>query len=197
MKENVEKIDFTTWNIEDWKKKLKEINQITFKPDTNFVDISLLSNMSFGGYKGNNFYLWSFSYIAIEEDHRSRKNSHKLKDEGSEFFDSFCEDALDKTNGFLMYVILSAKCENLQSFVNTKKNFEACLSHFGNYFVSSEIHGFLMTQDEKLPQFIRVYEEKDILVVKEVKNNQSDWLENVIQKKGEFGFEKVLNEKIF
>lgn len=196
--DEMREIDFSTWKIEDWKKHITDINFRANQSDIiNKIYVNVLQKLTFGGFKGDNYYLWSFTYIAIEEEYRSRKNSQKAKDETSEFFDELCGKAQNNTDGFLLYLVLTSKCENLQGFVNTKKNFEPCTVHFGNYFVNSKITGFIIAPTEVLPPFMKKYEDQDLIEVKEIKENQNEWLENIIHRKETFMFEKVLNEKIF
>ena len=198
LKEDTPEIEVSAWKMEDLKLHFKELNE---KLSVNSVldqnDMQVVQKINFEGFKGDNFYLWIFTYIPIDEDYRSRKNSNKTQDETSVFYDTFCSEAQNNTNDFLLYVVLHSKCENLQGFVNTKRNFEPCKTHFGNYFVNSEIKGLVITKTKDLPQFMSQYEQKDILEVKYVEKEQNLVLENMLQRKGEFLFEIVLNERIF
>lgn len=162
----------------------------------NHIDTTLFKNLVFEGFKGDNFTLWVFSYIQMEEDHRFRKNSSK-NDQVSVFFKNF-SDAAEKDNlDFLLYMVQYAKCESLGNFPNAKRNFDACKVHFGNYFVTSDIKGFALTQQPDLPKFLKLYEDKDILQVMPVTLDQHLRLEEALKRSGEWTFERVIDEQIF
>ena len=184
--------------IDDLKRHVREVNDRFQGPDVlSHLDLKLFQQLIFEGFKGDNYYLWTFVYIPIEEDPRARKGSNKTTDEVSEFFQNFCDAADKDIFDFVLYIVQASKCENLQGFVNTKKNFEACKTHFGNYFVGSNIKGLVLSQSPDLPKFIRLYEEKDILEVKPVTIDQNVKLEEALRREGEFTAEKVIDERIF
>jgi hypothetical protein len=184
--------------LEDIKRHVRQVTDRCRSSDLlSHLDFGLFQQLVFEGFKGDNFYLWTFAYIPIEEDPRTRKGSNKTQDEVSEFFQNFCDAADKDIFEFVLYIVQGSRCENLQGFVNTKKNFEACKTHFGNYFVGSDIKGLVLTQSPELPKFIRLYEEKDILEVKYVSQDQNAKLEEALRRQGEFATEKVIAERIF
>ena len=196
--ENEVRTEFEIWTIKDWKLKLHALDSNeAFKTGSQSEEFAMLQKFSFGRLNDKSHSLWRFAYIAIDEEYMLRKNSKNAKDEVSEFFDSFCSDATEKGVSFLMYLALTSNCQNLQGFVNAKKSFEPCKTHFGNYFVNSEMKGFAITEGDKMPEFLSSYESKDILEVKEVKESQREWLENIIHRRNEFNFERVLKQRIF
>lgn len=184
--------------IEEVKKRIKEVtDHLSPSQVLSQIDAVMFQQLSFEGFKSENFHLWKFSYIPINEDLRGRKASGKPTDEVSAFFADFCQEAMSVPLDFVLYVVQGAKCENIQGFGGARRNFEPCKTHFGNYFVGSQIKGLVLTQSPLLPQFMRSYEDKDVLEVRYVESDQNAMLENMLQRRGDFAFEKVIDERIY
>lgn len=188
-----------TWGLAELKKHIKEVNQLRLNLSdfSEKTDVNNVRKINLDAFKNDAYHFWIFSYIPIEEYSKSRKNSNKAQDEVSVFYESFCKEAEAVVPDFLIFVVLSSKCESMTGFAISKRNLESCKTHAGNYFVNSEITGIVIAQSEVCPSFINQYDQKDILDVKKVTKNQIDILENLIQRKEEFAFEKVLSERLF
>lgn len=184
--------------IEEVKRRIREVtDRVPPSEALAQIDAVMFQQLSFEGFKSENFHLWRFSYIPLNEDLRGRKGSGKPPDEVSEFFAAFCQEAASVPLDFVLYVVQGARCEGSQGLGGVRRNLEPCKTHFGNYFAGSQLKGLVLTQSPLLPQFIQAYEDKDILEVRYVESDQNAWLENMLQRRGEFGFEKVIDERIY